>query len=81
MLLRLAFLEGIGRKAMFEATPLARVWISSRRITTERGGEPLKNDGMIAFAWFVWEHGYKGRPGLGWFDWKDPDKHERVPFF
>lgn len=26
--------------------------------------------GVIAFAWFVWEHGNQGPPQLGWLDWK-----------
>jgi hypothetical protein len=68
MLLKLAFLEGVARKALFETTPLARVWVFSRRLTMTRNGEARTGGGMIAFAWFVWEHGWEGPPRLGWID-------------
>lgn len=67
LLLRLACLEGNARREIFEATPLARVWVFSRRLQIWRNGVPdSRASGMIAFAWFVWEHGYTGRPELGW---------------
>lgn len=71
MLLKLVFLEGISRKPLFETTPLARVWVFSRRLSMSRKGEPLSNGGMLAFAWFVWEHGWKDSPRLGWIDTRD----------
>lgn len=69
MFLRLAFLESQSRKEMFENTPLARVYVFSKRLTLyprdmpkeERGGS-----GSIAFAWFVWDHAYHGEPVLRW---------------
>lgn len=72
LMLRLAWLEGSQRKALFESTPLARVYVASRRLSmaragTERGGGA---GSMIAFAWFVWERSHQGAPSLGWFDWK-----------
>lgn len=68
LLCRLAWLEGAARRKMFETTPLARVWVFSKRVHMFRGGAagPRGAGGMIAFAWFVWEHGYVGRPTLGW---------------
>lgn len=72
LLLRLAALEGAGRRAIFETTPLARVWVFSRRLTIYRagmapaGGGAKPSGGVVAFAWFVWEHGYQGPPVLGW---------------
>lgn len=66
MLCKLQFLEGWRRKAMFESTPLARVWVFSKRLSMTRDGQKMKNSGMIAFAWFVWEHGHEGEPKLGW---------------
>jgi hypothetical protein len=73
MLLRLAWLEGTERKAMFESTPIARVLVASRRISMARGGTDDGKGGgsMIAFAWFVWDASHTGAPELGWFDWKD----------
>lgn len=72
LFLRLAFLEGVERGKWFPQTPLARVWIMSRRVPMERGRLKEAGDGhgVLAFAWFVWEHGYEGAPALGWLDWK-----------
>lgn len=73
MLCRLAWLEGKQRRELFEGTPLARIWVFSGRLHMERGklAGPSGAGGMIAFAWFVWEHGHKGAPSLGWVS---PDK-------
>jgi methylase of polypeptide subunit release factors len=80
MLLKLAFLEGEKRRRMFESTPLARVHVFSRRLTMMRNGAPPRSGGMIAFAWFVWEHGYTGSPRLHWLDtaqnWRRNDNGE-----
>jgi hypothetical protein len=68
MLARLALLEGAGRRTLFESTPLARVWVFSRRLAISRAGEEWrsKQGGMVAFAWFVWDHSHTGKPTLGW---------------
>jgi hypothetical protein len=75
LFLRLAFLEGIGRGAWFPTTPLARVHVMSRRVPIQRGRLMQSNSGegagVIAFAWFVWDHGHRGAPALGFLDWKD----------
>ncbi|RYD48954.1 MAG: hypothetical protein EOP83_25795 [Verrucomicrobiaceae bacterium] len=67
MLLKLSFLEGAKRKSLFENSPLKTVYVFSKRVSMFRNGE--KGDyssGMIAFAWFVWEHGYEGEPTIRW---------------
>ena len=72
LFLRLAFLEGVERGKWFPGTPLARVYVMSRRVPMGRGklaGEGEGN-GVIAFAWFVWEHGHVGDPALRFLDWK-----------
>lgn len=70
MLLRLAFLEGKRRKAMFDSSPLARVWVFSERIRMQKGRQATKSDtgGMIAYAWFVWDkrHHDAVPPVIGW---------------
>jgi hypothetical protein len=66
MLLRITALEGLERRKLFETTPLARVWVFSKRITFARGEQSTHGGGMLAFSWFVWEHGYTGKPTLGW---------------
>jgi hypothetical protein len=75
LFLRLAFLEGQDRGRWLPTTPLARVWIMSRRVPIQRGrmaNPEEEKGGVIAFAWFIWSHGHEGRPEIGWLDWKDP---------
>jgi hypothetical protein len=80
MFLRLAFLEGLKRGEWIPTTPLARVWIMSRRVPMQRGriSEIGDGHGVIAFAWFVWEHGHTGPASLGWLDWKDSATDPRL---
>jgi len=66
ILMRLACLEGSERREIYDSSPLARVWVFSKRLSMYRNGNPTEYGGMIAFAWFVWEHGYEGKPTLGW---------------
>lgn len=68
MLCRLGWLEGLARQKMFQSTPLRRVHVFSGRVPMLRNGEAMMagGGGMIAFAWFVWEHGFTGKPELGW---------------
>lgn len=68
LLCRLAWLEGIGRRRLFTGTPLARVWVFSRRLRIVRGRQRDQGEsgGMLAFAWFVWDRGHEGGPRLGW---------------
>ncbi len=65
-LMKLAFLEGEKRRKMFQLTPLKKVWVFSKRLTMTRNRSEIKNSGMIAFGWYVFEHGYKGEPKIGW---------------
>ena len=68
LLARLAFLEGQKRQKFFAETPLARVWVSRRRISMPPGGQNIRaTGGTVAYAWFVWEHGHSGQPVIGWF--------------
>lgn len=69
MLLPLTFLESTGRLALWAKTPLARVLVSAPRISMPPGGMAVKAEGgKKAFAWFVWRHGYRGPPQLGWIN-------------
>jgi hypothetical protein len=65
-LLKLAFLEGIKRQKIFLATPIARVYVFSKRLSFYRDGKKTKNSGMMAFAWFVWEKKYNGSVMVNW---------------
>lgn len=69
MLLRLAFLEGRKRKKFFETTPLSRVLVFAPRVSMPPGGRGIRAaGGMVAFAWFVWDHEHRGPPTIGWLD-------------
>ena len=67
LLCKLAFLEGVSRSEWLESTPLKKVYVFKRRLKFVRNGdESIKGGGMLAFAWFVWERGYSGKPMIGW---------------
>jgi len=68
MLLKITFLEGISRYEMFQDTdfPLKIVYVFCRRQKVAKEGMELKNAGMIAYAWFVWDKEYKGKPIIEW---------------
>ena len=66
LLCKLAFLEGIKRSEKLENSPLKYVYVFRRRLLMTRNGEKPRGGGMIAFAWFVWEHGYNNMPMVGW---------------
>ena len=64
---RLAFLESTKRKTWFRETGLTRVWVSSKRVSMPPGESGIEaKGGAIAYAWYVWEVGYKGLTTLGW---------------
>jgi len=66
MLLRLSFLESQQRYRLFRETPLETVYVFSRRLSLNRGGVEAPSSGAVAYAWFVWRHGYQGEPRLRW---------------
>jgi len=64
MLMKINFLEGVKRKKFFEKAPLKTVYVFSKRITLTKPEYEGKNKGFITYAWFVFEHGYKGKPQI-----------------
>lgn len=69
MLLRLQFLEGKERKKLFQQHPPKIVYAFSGRVSCAKNGDfkSMKN-GAVAYAWFVWEKGYKGDTILKWLN-------------
>lgn len=68
-LLRLQFLEGIKRRKIFDANPPKTVYVFSKRVQCCINGEFEKYKGVgsaIAYAWFVWQKGYKGDTVIKW---------------
>lgn len=69
LFLKLTFLEGKARKKLFEENPPIRVWVSSSRINCAKGGQfETCGSHAIAFAWFIWQKGYKGDTVVKWFN-------------
>ena len=66
MFLKLQYLEGKARRKMYEKTPPARLWVSSSRIQCGKNGD-FKSS-MVAYAWYIWEKGFKGDPVIKWFN-------------
>lgn len=68
MLLKLVFLESRGRYQMFQDDqfPLKTVYVFCDRLKIYKEGIVGKNSGLIAYAWFVWDKDYKGKPTIEW---------------
>lgn len=69
MFLKVQFLEGKARKKMFAKYPPKIVYISSSRIKCAKNGEFDKiGSSAVAYAWYIWEKGYKGEPIIRWIN-------------
>ena len=71
MFCKIQLLEGISRYEMFQDTPLKTVYVFTKRQNPLRNGSPVDENGKkwsstMCFAWFVWEHGYEGKPTIEW---------------
>lgn len=67
MFLKLTFMESQKRKKFFKENPPRVIYVSSSRLTCAKNGRfDKKKSGAIAYAWFVWEKGYKGYPVIEW---------------
>lgn len=67
MFLKLTFLEGQARRKMFEKNPPKVVYVYSQRRKCALNGEFEKTGSSAsAYAWFVWEKGFKGDPIIKW---------------
>ena len=70
MFLKLTFLESKSRKSLFEKYPPKVVYVSSSRLQCAKNGDFEKyGKGVgtaVAYAWYVWEKGFKGDPIIKW---------------
>lgn len=70
MFLKLTFLEGKGRyRDLFSKYPPKRILVFSERILCALNGnfrESEKQGSAVAYAWFVWEKGFNGKPIIEW---------------
>ena len=72
MFLKLQFMESKGRKELFINNPPKVIYVSSSRLLCAKNAD---FDGMIsgggsavAYAWYIWEKGYKGDTVIKWFN-------------
>ena len=69
MFLKITFLEGKERKEMFKEYPPKTVYVCSGRISCARNGDFSAFDSSAtAYAWFVWEKGFTGKPTIEWIN-------------
>lgn len=69
MFLKLTFLESLGRKELFDKYPPKYLYVSRGRLGCARNGDFVNNStSAIAYAWYIWEKGYKGEPKVRWFN-------------
>ena len=67
MFLKLTFLEGQGRRKMFLKYPPKVVYVFSGRVKCAMNGDfEQTGSSAVAYAWFVWEKGFKGEPVIRW---------------
>lgn len=67
MILKLCFLESERRYKMFKVSPLKTVYVFCKRVQMyPEGTEKPKNSGTIAYAWYVWDKKYEGKPKIDW---------------
>jgi len=66
MFLKLVFLESESRYHLFAEHPPRTVYVFSKRLTLQAEGNTRKMSGMLAYAWFVWDKGFTGKPQIEW---------------
>jgi hypothetical protein len=60
------YYESISRKSLYDKNMLRTVYVFRRRLKIYANGIIGKNSGLIAYAWFVWDKTYNGKPQIEW---------------
>ena len=69
MFLKLQFLEGKARKEFYKTNPPKKIYVASGRLNCAKNGEFEKYpSSAVAYAWFIWEKGYTGKPEIDWIN-------------
>lgn len=73
LLVRLAYLEGVGRMLDHQDGTMSKVIIFSRRLPMmhRHGWEGPTNSSAMAFCWVVWDAQHEGPPDMEFVDWKE----------
>jgi len=70
LLLPANWVQGDKRSRWLETTPLRRVLFITPRPSMPPGAIVVSGgasrNGTTDYAWFIWEHGYAGKPEIGW---------------
>ena len=68
MFLKLTFLEGQKRfSELFRRHPPKTILVFSKRMNCARNGNfEVWDSSAIAYCWYIWEKGYKGKPTIEW---------------
>lgn len=67
MFMKLSFLEGKGRKRLFENYPPQFVYVSRSRLNCGKNGV-FTGTSAVCYCWFIWTKGFKGNPQIKWFN-------------
>lgn len=69
MFLKLTFLEGKARKEFFKQYPPKTIYVCSGRVNCAKNGDFDKyTSSAVAYAWFVWQKGFTGKPTIEWIN-------------
>lgn len=72
MFLKLTFLESKKRRELFDKHPPKVIYVSSSRLQCAKNGDFEKYEKgigtAVAYAWYIWEKGFKGEPTVRWFN-------------
>lgn len=70
MFLKLTFLESQKRRKLFDKNPPKTIYVASARLNCARNADfsHYGSHGAQAYAWFVWEKGFKGDPVVRWIN-------------
>lgn len=69
MFLKVQFLEGKARRKLFNKHPPKVIYVASSRLNCAMNGNFDKYpSSAVAYAWFIWEKGFKGDTIVRWFN-------------
>ena len=72
MFLKVQFLEGKERRKLFDKYPPKVIYVASGRLLCAKNAEfeKMRQGGgsAVAYAWFVWKKGFKGKPTVRWIN-------------
>ena len=69
MFLKVLFLESKSRRELFKKHPPKTIYISSSRLMCAKNGDFERSpSSAVAYAWYVWEKGYKGPTMVKWIN-------------